>query len=37
MNLYENCYNIICLEYDEEYFSEAQISISFLITEISPF
>ena len=37
LNLFENCNNIICLEYDEEHFSENQISISFFITEISQF
>ena len=37
MNLYENCNNIIGLESDEEHLSENQISISFIITEISQF
>ena len=37
MNLFENCNNIICLESEVEHFSENQISISFIITEISQF
>ena len=37
MNLFENCNNIICVKSDEEHFSENQISISFIITEISQF
>ena len=36
-NLFENCYNMICVESDEEHFSGNQISISFIITEITAF
>ena len=36
-NLFENCNNIICLESVVEHFSENQISISFIITEVSQF
>ena len=35
MNLFENCNNIIGVESYEEHFSENQISLSFIITEIS--
>ena len=37
MILYEYCNNIICVESDEEHFSEKQMSISFIINEISQF
>ena len=37
MNLFENCNNNIDVESHEEQYSENQISISFIITEISPF
>ena len=37
MNLFENCNNIICLESDVEQFNENQISIWFIITDISQF
>ena len=34
MNLFENCNNIIGVESRVEHYSENQISISFIITEI---
>ena len=35
MNLFENYYNVLRVESDEEQSSENRISISFYITEIS--